>query len=482
LLFVALLLAFVGGLEFTYAEYMATRFWYLGYDYFEPDRAWMLATIVVLLVVALFLPTRSSRLPGFTAWFLYAALIVPITTIPLYASDRPPADTFVMSLYYAVVWIAVSLALRRPSLELVPLIRGADVPFWALIVVFSLTTYVLINIAFGISLNLVSVFDVYSTRLEYRDEVIPTIPLLGYLVAGQGYIVNPLLMAMGASRGRWLLAAVGALGQLVLYSTAGYKTVLLSIPVVIGASLLMRHRKTLAGLTVFASITALVWLSIVLDRVLAIGVIDILVSRVFLTAGYLQVLYLRAYDAKPWALWDYSFLGPFVETEYTQSPGFFVASTTLGRPDIQLNAGLFADGYANAGLLGIAIEAAVLVVVVVLADSSARGLPMSIVVPSALLPVFALANGSPITAILSNGFALMIVLFILMPRQDGAQQLTEQVLSRPHRSSARHRADEQAGGSQVLGSGVPIRRAAASPAHQVATYTAANTTEVTNTS
>lgn len=419
LVFAGSLALFIAALEFTYAVAMAPRFGYLGYIYHEPDRFWMLASYVMLLVVSAFLPYRTDRISGFAVWFLYASLLVPVATVPFYGSTRPPSDTFVFGLYCAAIWVAVALAVRRRApIKLVPISRNGSRLVWVLVAAVSLVTYVYLAAVFGITFNIVSVFEVYDTRLLYRDEVIPSVPLLGYLITNQGNVINPLLMAVGVVRRRWPLVVLGILGQLIIYSTTGYKTVLISIPLCIVIALFLRSRQYLSGILIVVSATVMVWASIVIDQIVSLGLIDIIVSRVFLTAGYLLPMYRDVYDSGQWALWDYSFLGPLVETRYTTSPGFFVGTIVLGRPDVQLNASLFADGYANLGLLGIAIEAAFLVLLLILADSASRRLPLSIVLPTALLPIFALANGSPFTALLSYGFALLIVSLALYPRQD----------------------------------------------------------------
>lgn len=416
LLFAVSLAVFIGGLEYVYAGYLATRFGYLGYSYQEPDRVWMIGSYLLLLVVAIFLPYKPTRASGFALWFLYVALVVPIATIPLFGSARAPADTFFFALYCSVVWVLVALALKPGVPALVPVRESGEKLLWIVIGLVSLSTYVYLSLVFGLTINLLSVFDVYETRLEYRDQLVPTVPLLGYLITNQGNVINPLLIALGAYRKKWALVALGALGQLVIYSTTGYKTVLISIPICLVLALVLRRRNAFFGYGVIVGSVVLVWSCIVIDRIVSLGLIDIVVSRVFATAGYLMPLYRDVYDDNPPALWAYSFLSSFIESSYDTSPGFQVARETLGRSDVQLNASLFADGYANLGLAGIAIEAAALAIILILIDSASRRLPLALVVPTSVLPVFSLANGSPFTALLSYGFVLMAVVFALMPR------------------------------------------------------------------
>lgn len=417
--FATALAGFIAALEVTYAAFMAPRFGYLGYVYNEPDRIWMLASFLVLLVVAMLLPQRLDRVSGFAVWFLYAAILVPVVMVPLFGSTRPPGDTFLFGLYCSVIWALIALAVRWAPTQVVPIrTQGARI-LWIVVASLSVVTYVYIHQIFGLSFNVMSVFDIRDTRLEYRDQIIPTVPLLGYLITNQGNVINPFLMAVGAARGRWEMVLLGVAGQIVLYSTTGYKTVLISIPICILLAVIFKYRKSFAGITVVFAATMLVWVSIIIDRIASIGLVDILVSRVFLTAGYLMPLYRDVYDESPWALWAYSFLAPLVESPYDTSPGFQVARETIGRPDIQLNGSLFADGYANLGLAGIAVEATALVAILLIVDSASRGLPLALTVPVAVIPIFSLANGSPFTGLLSFGFALMILLFALSPREPG---------------------------------------------------------------
>lgn len=438
-LFAVSLAAYIYALEVTYSQFMAPRFGYLGWIYHEPDPLWMLVSYALLLAVSAFLPYRVERFSGYAVWFLYAALLVPVTTLPQYGGNRLPEDTFVFAVFCSVVWIAVTLVVRRKSALVIPIkLTGAGL-FWTIVSVISIVTYVYLAAIFGITFNIVSVFEIYDIRLSYRDEVIPTVPLLGYLITNQGNVINPFLMAFGLFRKKYWLTALGFVGQLLIYSTTGYKTVLISIPLCLLLVFLLRKRTTIIGAMVVVGASALAWLSIAIDRVVAIGVVDVLVARTFMTAGYLMPMYRQVYDEGAWALWDYSFLGPLVEAPYSTSPGFHVGAVMLNRPDVQLNASLFADGYANLGLAGIVIEAAFLVLLLFLVDSASRGLPPAIVVPAGLLPVFSLANASPFSALLSYGFGLLILLLAIYPREtDGSvtvlQHAPSDVRRAPHRN------------------------------------------------
>ncbi|WP_301111253.1 hypothetical protein [Microbacterium sp.] len=444
--FAGSLAIYIEALRVTYSEFMAPRFAYLGWVYHEPSFTWMLLSYALLLAASAFLPYRVERFSGYAVWFLYTALLVPVATLPQYGGGRTPEDTFAFAVFCSAVWIAVALLLRRKTALLIPINLSSGMLLWVLVAAISVVTYVYLAVVFGITFNIVSVFEIYDTRLAYRDEVIPTVPLLGYLITNQGNVINPFLMAFGLLKRKYWLFALGVVGQLLIYSTTGYKTVLISIPLCLLLVFLLNKRTSIVGAMVVVGASALAWISIAADRVASIGLVDVLVARTFMTAGYLMPLYRDVYDEGAWALWDYSFLGPFVEAPYQTSPGFYVSAVLLNRPDVQLNASLFADGYANLGFIGIAVEAAFLVMLLFLVDSASRGLPAAIVVPTGLLPVFSLANASPFSAVLSYGFGLLVLLLALYPREEasglhasedptGSRRLPARRSSRPRRLS-----------------------------------------------
>lgn len=411
------LLAYVTVLEYTYREIVAPRFGYLGYLNREPDKLWLTFGFVVAAMLALFLPRNITRASDIVVWVLYVVVFVPLAQIPHYGSALEPTEVFKYSVFAALIILIMTKVTQRDVFRrLVPVLSGKGKLFWAIIIVITAATYSLSFALFGFKFEIMSVFDVASTRLEYRDEVAPSVPLLGYLVSNQGNIVNPLLISLGVSKRRWTLIAAGVFGQLLLYSVTGYRTALLSIVICLLASLFLQKRAALWGGAILLGTAFLAWAAVAIDRVFSVGAVELIVNRMLITAGYLTPHYLQVYADENWHYWAYSFLGWLMDDPREVSPGFYVSTVAFNRPDIQSNANLFADGYANLGYWGVAIEAAILGAILLLTNSASRGLPIRVVLPTLILPAFALANGSPITAFLSFGFALAIIMFALMPR------------------------------------------------------------------
>jgi len=82
---------------------------------------------------------------------------------------------------------------------------------------------------------------------------------------------------------------------------------------------------------------------------------------------------------------------------------------------MESNANLWADAYANFGYVGIIVFSLLLAVVLWLYDSVAFGRDKRLAALAIGLPAFALANTGLLTALLTNGIGLVMLLVYLMP-------------------------------------------------------------------
>lgn len=410
---------YVLALHTAYKHFIAPLFGYLGYHYHPPRPEVMLTAYLLLIVTSLTLPRRVNKAADIILVMMFIIVVTPVMVVPVFSNDLDSTQILGFCVVTGVVfWILTLMGNSTAFAQIIPIRSRGGGLFWGLVIGVSAVTYTVVLASFGLRFNLMSVFEVLDTRLLYRDEVAPSIPALGYLVSNQGNVINPLLMGIGAARRRWHLALAGVIGQLLLYSITGYRTSLLSIPLLLTLGLILRHRKTLSVNILLFATGAVAFTSMAIDRILDVNATNLIVNRMMITAGHLTPYYLETYSNGRWAYWAYSFMAPFIENPYETTPGFHVAITAFGRPDIQANANLFADGYANLGYTGIALEALFLGALLMFLNSAGRGLPMDLVFPTLLVVAFGVANGSPFTGVLSYGVGLAIVLFATYPRDD----------------------------------------------------------------
>ena len=82
---------------------------------------------------------------------------------------------------------------------------------------------------------------------------------------------------------------------------------------------------------------------------------------------------------------------------------------------MESNANLWADAYANFGYVGIFLFSVLLAIVLWLYDSLASRCDRRLAALAIGLPAFALANTGLLTALLTNGIGLAMLLVYLMP-------------------------------------------------------------------
>lgn len=411
-----MLAMYAAAIHYAYRDIFAVSFGYLRYEYTDPGISWIIAGYLIAAVPCLMLPRSIARPSDLVLWVLFLFVVFPTCQVPIYGSMLPVETSVTFAAFVAAVFAVMIWLTSRRSPRIVPVVSSASTrALTVFVVIFSAVTYSIVVSTFGFNVDLMSFLDVYDTRLEYRDQIAPSIPILGYLVSNQGNALNPLLMTWASSRRRWIILSITVLGQVLLYSATGYKTLALSIPLCILAGFLLPRIRRIDATLMLSAVTMLAWISILLRDEVA-GLVELVMNRAIIVPAHITAAYVTVYTDEPKAMWAHSFLSPFVEDRYGLPPGLWVGHLFFGRQEVNANASLFADGYANLGFIGILIEAGILVVLLILLNSASRGIPTPLVLGTVAVPAFSTANGSPFSAVLSYGVAMAVVLFALFPR------------------------------------------------------------------
>lgn len=297
---------------------------------------------------------------------------------------------------------------------------------WAVVAVHSLVTYALLTATVGLSLRFIALDDVYDVRAVYADEASSS-GLLGYLLSGQANVINTMIIVRGLMKRNWTLLIVGVAGQMVLFSGTGFKTILFSFPAVLLVGLLMRRRTPRSGLWLVIGSVALMAASAVADEVQGGLTWTSLFSRRFLiTPGLLTSVYADFFSQNPVAQLSGSVLRWWVDNPYDQSIPREVGQYLLPGSQLAANANLFADGLANFGPAGVIGVGALLLAFLRVVDRASRGLPVAVGAMVMVMPSVTLSNTSLLTAMLSHGLAVGVLLLWTAPRDGWGRVPTPQ--------------------------------------------------------
>lgn len=404
-------------LHWVYQNMVAPSFAYMGYGYREPNIEFAIYAYLAATAAAYFLPARIKRPSDLVLWILFIVGVAPSILVPHYTTHIESEQAFTSGMALAACYIGAILIARR-SAPVQPLrMNLSPTSFWLLIFIISAGIYGVIAVTIGLKLQFVSLLEVYDVRDEYKAGLAGGAGIVGYLVSTQANIINPIIITRGIYSKRWGLVLLGGLGQAVLYSGTGFKTIIFSLPAMILFALIFRANLnprailTLWGVTIMAAAAAII------DQAQGLLTYTSLFTRRFLlTPGMLTSAYISFYNDNDFAYLSHSILEPWIQNQYQFAPARMIGLTITGNPAAAFNANIFADGYANFGYAGMAGAAVVLGIYLRVLDRAAHGLPVAVSGLILIMPAITLSNTSILTAMLTHGLIAAVLILAVAPR------------------------------------------------------------------
>lgn len=410
------------------AELVAPIFGYLGYTYVPAPSSVLAVLIGMTTIVAFALPRRIVLPSHVVLWTLFVVCVAP--TMLMSASTGYVSTSTAVLLAGAVGSAFALVALGTPRqqkvratadstsdvLRLGNLTMTRSALTWTFCSVYSLLTYGIMTATVGLKLQFVALDDIYDVRADYTADV-GTGGALGYLLTGQAYVVNPLILARGLFRRRPSLIVLALVGQFLLYSSTGFKAVLFSFVAVLGMAVLFRGKSGRSSTPFLVAPLAIMVVSAAADELQGgITWTSVFTRRFMLTPGLLSSVYVDYFSNNPVAMYAYSFLGTWFDYPYDLPPPKRIADYLVPGSTGYANANLFADGFANFGWFGIGVAALALWLWLRCVDVATRGLPLRVAAMALVMPSIMLSNTSIFTAMLSHGLLMGTLVLLICPR------------------------------------------------------------------
>jgi len=418
------LMVYVVLLHWTYTSFVAPQFGSLNMEYRSPVQ-WSYALLTAGVVgLGLLLPTSIDKPSDAVLWVHFLLATAPTALIPQITPFLPRGLAFRFGLAVEVAWLGVLLLVRwgsrwRPPIP-APLLRlrgRVSTRLWlAGLLTVSLSAAVITLLLPGVGHRIVAFGQVEDVRLEYR-QAIATVPFfVPYLLLSAVYVVNPALIAYGWMRRHWWLILIGAAGQVLNYSVTGYKTVAVSLVVVVGLAWFLERVEQVSGTDFLVSVVG--GMAAALGVFLAVGLsapVTYFTTRTMVVPGNVAAGHVALFSKVDPLYWSQAFMSRFVHYPYSDPPSFIVGHFLSGDHDTNANVNLFGDGYESARYAGIALECLLLVLLLLVLDRASAHVTRRLVLPIVLLPAFLLTNANVFTAMLTSGFALSIVILFFAP-------------------------------------------------------------------
>lgn len=369
---------------------------------------------VLASLPGLWMPIKLERPSQVLYWLLYLLVVVPTCLVAICALEDQSSGPILLAACLVTVFALTGLVYHLPLLPL-PQVHLENYEFGVILILLSTTFYAFLVSTFGFKFHFVSLQDIYSVRAQYENTLDRAPTLVAYAISWQAWVINPFVMAMGLRWRRLSWVLVGAAAQFAIYSITGFRSMFFSVGLLLYLLWSMRGgtafgtRLVSTWTAIFAGAGALQFFGYALTPAALVNM------RMTALPGLLTGYYYEFFSSHPHAQLGHSIFKSLVDYPYAVQPPYLIAFTYFHNAVMESNANLWADAFANFGYVGIIVFSLLLAVVLWLYDSMARGRDKRLAALAIGLPAFALSNTGLLTALLTNGIGLVMLLVYLMP-------------------------------------------------------------------
>jgi hypothetical protein len=398
-------LAYVVAVEWAYAEHISSLYVWSGFVYMPPR--WIDLAIVLLMawLPALVMPKALRLMSQAVVWAMYAIVYVPSILVTFHVHGV--RSELHLTLFGAMVLLAIGQRIPRSAAISV----GFDSRWHrAVVAVLGVAGIVFIAIRFGISFDLPNPQDVTDTRTDYKAARDPG-SFTAYAIPWLGRAVFPFLLILGLRDRRWVLVVIAAIGSMMVYSTAGFRSSLF-VPFLVVAAYLLVRRGQDARIIPWA-LAAVVFVSGWLATLGLTSALSLLVRRPIMLPGQLTGYYFDYFSDHPQYQLRHSVLSFIGSPPYDsgQTAADLIGETYLNGG--HANANVWADAMANFGLIGVFVFTMLLVIGLWVADRLTMHHVPAVLVTIGAIAGFTFSNTGLLTGSFSAGVGALVLLALI---------------------------------------------------------------------
>lgn len=342
-----------------------------------------------------------------SAYKLFSVIFTLMVVVPAFLLSDLLQDDFSSTLYIDLVVITFVLAIvSRISFIESPIRYPLTVGFYLIPLTLCFLYILYMLLLYPGELRLVDLNSVYELR-EQAKEVQGT--AIKYLVGFLLGMAAPFCLAFGVYNKNWLFVGVAFVSYLLVYMSAGHKSALITVVLMLVVYVLA---KRLSVRFILACAVLGMMLILALDLVFFDGMVAAFTfDRMMVAPASLTVFYYEYFQDQQKFLLSHSIFSAFIDNPYGVTPQEVIGSEYFS--DDWANVNFIGEGFANFGRVGVYGYLAFVVFIVKLYDYLTDDLPLNVRL-SLFVPVLLfLLNASPLTLMLSGGYVgLLIVLFV----------------------------------------------------------------------
>ncbi|WP_371372113.1 hypothetical protein [Sporomusa aerivorans] len=377
--------------------------------------AFFIVFITLAILPSLWLPIRYNRVSQILIWLIYILVYIPTCLVPMVTINVPLEF---LLLFVLCLLISLSILQAFNHLPLLPILR---LPlslrsFWFVFLLISFVIYIYIINTFGIKFQMVSLFDVYDIREQYKD-ALRTDGLVGYAINWASRICNGVLFVFGLYRRNILLLILGLFGWFLLFSITGFKSVVFYPVLLFICKYLFEVRTKNLFKYLIWGICSGISICIIIEILFDFSALRILfIQREIIINGLLTGYFYEYFSQNPKALLGYSILKDIVTYPYSDTPSNLIGNVYFGSlGTTQANVNIWADGYSNFGHLGIIGSTIITGIYFWIYDSLTKNYNLPVRSLLIIIPSLSLISSGILTALFTYGLVFMLIICWLLP-------------------------------------------------------------------
>jgi hypothetical protein len=425
MLFVGSICLYILALNGAFRQLVVPNYGYYGFFLRTVDSGYLLASWVVCLIPALWLPIAFQRPSQLIVLFLYLSIYIPAAFL-MYHSYRPLLPQ--ASICELILILFLGLTIIQVSQKL-PLIRIKPLPLpkHIFLYVFGIFCLGLIAYLFVTELSHIRLTldfaEIYELRASTDERWQQEGGALGsYAVYWLGGFVFPFLYSLGRVAKRRALTLMGLLGPIALYTVIQFKALLFAPVLFVTVDLLLNKKRASFATAFTVMLAGLLVMGLLLNLLPFGGLLDLFAGlvpfRAFSVPAQLMLEYYDFFASHPHTYLSHvRGISSIIEYPYPVALSEVIAVVYYGAGK-GANASLWAmDGLAGFGLIGIVLVSIMCGVVLWVFDSLAALHDFRLAGVAISYDAMLLTSGSLFTTLLSGGLLFLMLALWLLPRQ-----------------------------------------------------------------
>ncbi|MEQ1509310.1 MAG: hypothetical protein ABL909_02780 [Sphingopyxis sp.] len=258
-----------------------------------------------------------------------------------------------------------------------------------------------------------------------RESAIRMPPIFAYVYSNVSSTLIPTLVVMAIKLKRYDLLALSLIMTIFMFGMSHHKSVLFG-PIFVAMLYLLFSIPILRSYIfwAFMAIPILSLMEIAYVRANSDGVdfayaTSLIIRRVLFVPGMADGAYIEFFSQNVKYYWSYSsILSWAIDSPYNMPPPFVIGFEYFADLDTSANTGIIGSGFANAGLLGVTLYAMITGLLISIFNYYGEKIDRAVVAAISLTTVFNIFTSTDLlTAFLTHGLLLLIVLLALYPRE-----------------------------------------------------------------